>query len=112
MPDLQTAAQAAPAGPPPATHPMDPAKGENLSPAFGALLAWLIGRPAITEPAITGAVVSGECVFAATTDDPFFNALIGSWSDVESNIRGWGHACCAEPALVDGLVDKVRRASR
>ena len=112
MPDLQTAAPAAPAGPPPAMHPMDPAKGEHLSPAFAALLVWLIGRPAITEPAITGVVVTSDCVFAATTDDPFFNALIGSWSDVESNLRGWGHACRAKPAVVDGLLDKVRRASR
>ena len=112
MPDLETAAQAAPAGPPPAMHPMDPAKGENLSPAFGALLCWLIGRPAMTEPAITGVVVTGDCVFAATTDDPFFNALIGSWADVETNLRGWGHACRAQPAVVNGLLDKVRRASR
>ena len=112
MPDHQTAAQATPAGPPPAMHPMDPAKGENISPVFAALLAWLIGRPAMTEPAITGVVVTGGCVFAATTDDPFFNALIGSWTDVEANLRAWGHACRAEPAIVDGLVDKVRRASR
>ncbi len=112
MPHIETAAHAAPAGPPPAMHPMDPAKAENLSPAFGALLCCLIGRPAMTEPAITGAVVTGGCVFAATTDDPFFNALIGSWTDVEANLRGWGHACRAESVVVDGLVDKVRRASR
>ena len=112
MPDLEIAAQSASAGPPPAMHPMDPARGENLSPAFGALLAWLIGRRAMTEPAITGVVVTGGCVFAATTDDPFFNALIGSWADVEANLRGWGHACRAEPAVVDGLVDKLQRASR
>ena len=112
MPDLQTAVQAAPAGPPPALHPMDPARGENISPVFAAMLAWLIGRPAMTEPAITGVVVTGACVFAATTDDPFFNTLIGSWSDVEANIRAWGSACGTEPAIVNGLVDKLRRASR
>ena len=112
MPDLETAAQAAPAGPPPAMHPMDPAKGENLSPVFAALLAWLIARPAMTEPAITGVVVTGGCVFAATTASPFHDALIGSWADVESNLRGWGHACRAETAVVDGLVDRLRRASR
>ena len=112
MPDLQTAAQAALAGPPPAMHPMDPAKGENLSPVFAALLAWLIGRPAMTEPAITGVVVTGGCVFAATTNDPFYNALIGSWADVEANLRGWGHACRAEPTIVNGLIDKLRRASQ
>ena len=117
MPDLETAAHSAPAGPPPAMHPMDPAKGENLSPVFAALLAWLVGRPAMTDPAMTdpaiiGVVVTGGCVFAATTASPFHDALIGSWGDVESNIRGWGHACRAEPAVVDGLVDKLRRASR
>ena len=112
MPDLETAARAAPAGPPPAMHPMDPAKGENLSPVFAALLAWLITRPAMTEPAITGAVVTGGCVFAATTNDPFYNALIGSWADVERNIRAWGDACDAELNIVDDLIDKLRRASR
>ena len=110
MPDTHTVA--APAGPPPPMHPMDPAKGENLSPAFAALLSWLIGRPAMTEPAITGVVVSGGCVFVATTASPFHDALIGSWADVEANLRGWGHACRAEPTMVDGLVDKVRRATR
>ena len=112
MRDLQTAAPPAPAGPPPAVHPMDPAKGENLSPVFAALLAWLIGRPAMTEPAITGVVVTGGCVFAATTESPFHDTLIGSQTDVEANLRGWGHACGTDPAIVDGLVEKLRRASR
>ena len=110
MPDTHTVA--APAGPPPAMHPMDPAKGENISPAFAALLSWLIGRPAMTEPAITGVVVAGGCVFAATTESPFHDTLIGSWTDVEANIRAWGSACGTKPAIVNGLVDKVRRASR
>lgn len=65
----------------------------------------------MTRPAITGVAVSGECVYAATDEDPFFNALLGSWSDVEANLRGWGAACRAEPALVDGLVDTVRRGT-
>ena len=111
MSATQTAAGAPPAAPPPALHPMDPAKGESLSPKFAALLCWALGRPAMTRPAITGVAVSGECVYAATTEDPFFNALIGSWADVEANLRGWGAACRAEPALVDGLVDTVRRGS-
>ena len=110
MPDTQTVT--APAAPPPAMHPMDPAKGENLSPGFAALLAWLIDRPSMTEPAITGVVVTGQCVFAATTESPFHDTLIGSWRDVERNIRAWGDACRAERSIVDGLVDKLRRASR
>ena len=112
MPDLETAAQSASADPPPAMHPMDPARGATLSPAFGALLSWLTSRPAMTEPAITGVVVTGQCVFAATTHSPFHDTLIGSWADVEANIRAWGSACDTEPAIVDGLLDKLRRASR
>ena len=37
MPDLHT--ETPPAGPSSAMHPMDPAKGENLSPKFAAILA-------------------------------------------------------------------------
>ena len=92
-------------------HPMDPARGKSLSPRFAALLCWAIARPAMTEPAITGVAVTGECVFAATTDDPFFNALIGSWADIETNLRGWGAACGADDDAIDGLVDTVRRGS-
>ena len=110
MRDIQTEPHAA--GPPPARHPMDPARGENLSPKFAAILAWAIGRPAMTEPAITGIVVTGSCVYASTTDHPMFNTLLGSWPDVEGNLRRWGAACGAQSALIDGLVDKVRRASQ
>ena len=70
MSDTRIAERTTPAAPPPALHPMDPAKGESLSPKFAALLCWAIGRPAMTNPAITGVAVSGECVYAATTDDP------------------------------------------
>ena len=111
MPDTQHVERATPAAPPLPAHPMDPAKGERLSPKFAALLCWAIGRPAMTDPAITGVAVSGECVYAATTDDPFFNALIGSWDDVEANLRGWGTACRADAAVVEGLVDTVRRGT-
>ena len=112
MPVTEPRPGAAPAGPPPAMHPMDPARGENLSPKFAAILAWAIGRPPMTDPAITGIVVTGSCVFAATDADPYFNALLGAWSDLEANLRGWGAACRADPAAIDGLVDKVRRASQ
>ena len=111
MPDTRIAERTTPAAPPPPVHPMDPAKGESLSPKFAALLCWAIGRPAMTHPAITGVAVSGDAVFAATTDDPLFNALIGSWADVEANLRGWGSACRAETRVVDGLVDTVRRGT-
>jgi len=111
MPDTRIAGRATSAAPPLPAHPMDPAKGERLSPKFAALLCWAIGRPAMTHPAITGVAVSGECVYAATTDDPFFNALIGAWADVEANLRAWGRACRADAAIVDGLVDTVRRGT-
>ena len=111
MPETHTASPTAPAGPPPAMHPMDPARGENLSPKFSALLCWLLSRPAMTNPAITGVAVTGECVYAATTHDPFLNVLIGSWSDVERNLRAWGAATGTDAHIVDRLVDKVRRAS-
>ena len=90
-----------------------PWRGENLSPKFAAILAWAIGRPAMTEPAITGIVVSGECVFAATDADPYFQRRsLAPGPDLEANLRGWGAACRADPAAIDGLVDKVRRASQ
>ena len=40
MPDIHIEAPSAPAPPPPALHPMDPARGESLSPKFAALLCW------------------------------------------------------------------------
>ena len=112
MPITESPVETAPADPPPIIRPMDPRRGENLSPKFVALLCWALGLEPMTEPAITGVVVSGECVFAATTDDLFFNALIGSWPDLEANLRGWGDACGAEPSIVAGLIAKVRRAGQ
>ena len=106
-----THSPAAPAGPP-AMHPMDPARGENLSPAFAAILCWAIDRPAMTDPAITGVVVTGGCVFAATTESPFHDTLIASWADVEENLRAWGAVTGTDARIVDALVDTVRGASR
>ncbi len=110
MPD--TGIAAAPERAPPAMHPMDPRRGENLSPMFGAFLCWLLDLEPMTDPAITGISVAGSSVLAATTDDPFFNAHLGSAEDFERNLRGWGAACGADDAVVDGLVDRMRRAGR
>ena len=55
------------------THPMDPRRGENLSPMFAAFLCWLLQLPPMAEPKITGISISGRCVFAATTQDPYHN---------------------------------------
>ena len=51
-------------------HPMDPRRGENLSPMFCAFLCWLLDLQSMTTPAITGIAISGSSVLAATTDDP------------------------------------------
>ena len=45
---------AAPAPGPPIVHPMDPRRGQNLSPMFAAVLCWLLRLPAMTRPAIAG----------------------------------------------------------
>ena len=114
MPDTNVAV-AIPAEPPrmPTTmHPMDPRRGENLSPMFTAFLCWLLDLQSMTTPAITGIAISGSSVLAATTDDPLFNAHLGSLDDFERNLRGWGEACAAYPAIIDGLVAKLRRAGR
>ena len=110
MPD--TGIAAAPECAPPTMHPMDPRRGESLSPMFGAFLCWLLGLEPMTTPAITGISVAGDSVLAATTEDPFFNAHLGSAEDFERNLRGWGEACGADAATVDGLVAKMRRSGR
>ena len=98
--------------PPPARHPMDPRRGENLSPMFAAFLCWLLRLEPVTDPAITAIAVSGNSVLAATSDDPLFNAHLGSLADFERNLRGWGEACRATPDTVDALVAKLRRAGQ
>ena len=106
------AGAAASAGPPPAMHAMDPSRGDNLSPMFTAFLCWLLHLPPMTSPAITNIAVAGNSVLAATTDNFLFDAHLGSLEDFERNLRGWGDACGADPAMVDGLVAKLRRAGR
>ena len=104
-------APAAPAVPPPASHPMDPRRGRGLSPRFSAFLCWLLDLPAMTDPAIVDAVVTGDCVFVATTEDPSFNRLLGSWHDCKTNLRGWGDACAASAHTVDALIAKARHGA-
>lgn len=95
-----------------ATHPMDPRRGESLSPMFAAFLCWLLELPPVTEPAITGVMVAGDSVLAATDADPFFNAHLGSLGEFERNLRSWGEACGADAAMIEGLVTKLRNAGR
>ena len=101
-----------PTVPPPAMHPMDPRRGENLSPMFAAFLCWLLVLEPMTDPAITGIAVSGNSVLAATTDDPLFDAHLGALEEFERNLRGWGQVCGADPHMIDALVAKLRRAGR
>ena len=97
--------------PPPGPHPMDPRRGPGLSPAFAALLCWLLDLPAMTEPAVVGAAVTGDCVFLATTEDPFYNSLLGSWQDCQANLRGWGETCEAAPETVESLIARLRQGA-
>ena len=101
-----------PAGPPPAMHPMDPRRGDNLSPMFTAFLCWLLGLEPMTSPAITNIAVSGNSVLAATNENPLFDGHFGSVDDFEMNIRGWGEACGADADMVEGLLARVRRSGR
>ena len=94
------------------THPMDPRRGDSLSPMFQAFLCWLLDLPPMTEPAIIGVAITGDSVLAATDADPFFNAHIGSLTDFERNLRGWGEACGADPATIKGLIARLRGAAR
>ena len=108
----EPAMAATPADTPPPMHPMDPRRGESLTPMFAAFLCWLLGLEPMTRPAITGIVLAGGSVLAATSEDPFFNAHLGSLVDFERNLRGWGEACGADGATVDGLVARMRRCGR
>ena len=110
MSEPQTAA-ASPAAPDlssPGTHPMDPRRGPNLSPKFAALLCWLLYLPPMTKPAIVSVAVSGDCVFASTTEDRSYNLLLGSWQDCVSNLRGWGAACGVPDSAIDAMIETVR----
>ena len=101
-----------PAGPPPAMHPMDPRRGQDLSPMFAAVLCWLLALEPMTSPAITNIAVSGNCVLAATDQNPLFDQHLGSLDDFEANIRGWGEACGADAGMVESLVARMRRTDR
>ena len=79
-----------------------------LSAKFTAVLCCLLELPAMTRPAIVELAITGECVFAATTEDRCFNTLIGDRADLIRNLRGWGRACAAPPALVEALIAKLQ----
>ena len=118
-PGSPTAAPAAPA-----MHPLDPRRGENLSPFAGltrphwghgpgslaAVLSWALQLPPVTTPAVTGIPVSGNCVFAATDADPFHDTSIGDFRDLRRNLRDWGTVCGADDEAIDGLIAKFRSA--
>ena len=104
MPDTESRTQA--------IHPRDPRRCESLSPMFTAFLCRLLDLTPMTAPAITGVVVTGDSVLAATDADPYFNAHLGSLTDFERNIRGWGEACGADAATIEGLLAKLRNTAR
>ena len=108
----EPAISAAPVDPPQPIHPMDPRRSENLTPMFGAFLAWLLDLEPVTRPAITGIAIAGESVLAATTHSPFFDAHLGSVADFERNLRDWGEACGADDSVVDALIARFRRTGQ
>lgn len=65
----------------------------------------------VTCTAPAGVVVSGDALFAATTQSPH-DTLIGSSDDVEGNLGAWGAVAGAPASIVDGLLAKLLRASR
>ena len=95
-----------------AIHPMDPRRGESLSPMFTAFLCRLLDLTPMTEPAITGIALAGDSVLAATSSDPFFNAHLGSLEDFERNLRRWGEACGADAATIEDLLAKLQNTGR
>ena len=95
---------------PSSLHPMDPRRGDNLSPMFAAFLCWLLDVRPMTRPAITGISVSGRCVLAATTDDPFFNTHLCTIDDFKRNLRNWALACGAGAEVTRPLIAKLRSA--
>ena len=118
MPDTDTAtetgvpAASGPVVPAPVLHPMDPRRGDSLSPPFAAFLCWLLELQPMTDPAIADISVNGNSVLAATSDNPLFDAHLGSADEFERNLRGWGEVCGARPATIEDLVAKFRRAGR
>ena len=100
----------APASPPPINHPMDPRRSEDITPVFAAVLAWVLGLPSLTEPAIVSLTVASGSVFAGLSSDPFHNQFIGDWDDLERNLRGWGAATRASPDTINAVVAKARGA--
>ena len=110
MPELHTQPSIQPTPPP--GHPMDPRRGDNLSPIFAAFLSWLLDLEPITRPAITGIAIAGSSVLASTTDSPFFDAHLGSIDDFEHNLRGWGEATGAGTPTIDNLLARMRRAAQ
>ena len=103
-------APAAPTALPPSIHPLDPRRGENLSPRFAAVLVWLLQLPPMTTPAIVGISTCGQLVLAATDRDPLHDTPIGDLQDLERNLREWAEACGADDPTVDDLVARLRRA--
>ena len=63
------------------------------------------------EPAIPNIAVTGNPVRAATTDNPLFDAHLGSLDDFLRNQRGWGATTGIDAAVVESLVARLLRAS-
>ena len=90
------------------THPMDPRRGESLSPMFQAFLCWLLDLHAhdgARDHRNRGH--GGQRPRRHRYRSVSSTRIIGSLTDFERNIRGWGEACGADPATIEGLVTKA-----
>ena len=96
--------------PAPINHPMDPRRPENITPVFAAILAWVLGLPSITEPAIVSLTVASSGVYAGVSSDPFNTQYLGDWDNLGRNLRGWGAAAGASPDTINAVVAKARGA--
>jgi len=66
---------------------LHPARFSHMSVRMGAIVGYLIDV-SVTDPDITGlTITSDNFVLAATSDDPFMNSFIGSWSDLKRNLK-------------------------
>ena len=86
-----------------------PSRASGCSPKFCALMCWLLHVEPMTTPAIVDLCVTQDCVWLATTEDPFFNHLLGRVQDAERNVRTWAETCNAHPALTETLLSKLRK---
>ncbi len=85
------------------TDKLKPSRFDGISPQMGAIVGCVLGER-FTDPAIVELTVTTDgCVLASTTDDPFFNVFLGSYSDLT---RNW-QSLLAAAGLTDDEHDEI-----